>query len=196
MTVEGLRGSPRSSHLLFTVCRPHPGQEDAARNILRFLVESNFVRDDDDEATSLRRDRYSIRTAAQWMGPSLEDLSLARTQLLIVCTTSQITPSLIVRRRVGRGKGATFRPWKRLATPHTSSDEYFYATGRAHQSSHQSWLPPNLVVDEPSRGTFACCMRGTGFTRNARSFLPSFGRPRPLPNRGYMVRPRDDLYSA
>lgn len=53
---------------------------EVSQNIHRFLNGSFFTSDDEDEdleQRSLPQDRYSIRTAAQWIAPVQEDFSLA-----------------------------------------------------------------------------------------------------------------------
>ncbi|KAJ6069826.1 hypothetical protein N7499_011713 [Penicillium canescens] len=64
--------------------RPHPGQIEAANNIRRFLKGSKYVVGLESQrkfGEGLCQDRYSTRTAPQWVGPYLEDLLLAQQQL-------------------------------------------------------------------------------------------------------------------
>ncbi|PHH73880.1 hypothetical protein CDD82_5224 [Ophiocordyceps australis] len=65
--------------------RPHPGQVEAAANMRRFLRGSRLVCGLDSGRKRLGhglwQDRYSTRTAPQWLGPYLEDLLLAQRQL-------------------------------------------------------------------------------------------------------------------
>lgn len=85
MNVEALMGTKESFDPLFAQVRPHPGQIEASRNILSFLSESQLARsgNSDLDAGSLYQDRYSTRTAAQWIAPVLEDLQLASQQVSI-----------------------------------------------------------------------------------------------------------------
>ncbi|KAL8720246.1 MAG: hypothetical protein Q9181_007942, partial [Wetmoreana brouardii] len=83
MSVEALRGTDESFDPLFAELRPHPGQIEASKNILQFLAGSSFVCRDQERDDILRQDRYSIRTASQWIGPALEDLALAHQQVTI-----------------------------------------------------------------------------------------------------------------
>lgn len=74
MTVEALHGSDESFHPFIAQVRPHPGQIDCAQNILAFLRGSKLLnRHDSKIEPTLRQDRYSLRTASQWIGPVLED---------------------------------------------------------------------------------------------------------------------------
>lgn len=45
-----------------------------------------------DDSSALRQDRYSLRTASQWIGPVLEDLVLAHQQLSIECNSATDNP--------------------------------------------------------------------------------------------------------
>jgi phenylalanine ammonia-lyase len=65
MSVEALCGTKESFDPFFARVRPHPGQDESARNIYAFLAESKLVhRSDGSEQASLRQDQYSIRTAS------------------------------------------------------------------------------------------------------------------------------------
>ena len=78
MSVEALCGNRESFDPFFAEVRPHPGQIEAAQNTYFFLKDSRLVEYNQGlREGSLRQDRYSIRTASQWLGPALEDLLLA-----------------------------------------------------------------------------------------------------------------------
>jgi len=84
MSVEALRGSDESFEPFIARVRPHPGQVDSARNIKAFLNGSQLLnRHDSQNVATLRQDRYSLRTASQWIGPVLEDFCLAHDQLTV-----------------------------------------------------------------------------------------------------------------
>ncbi|KAF4122192.1 phenylalanine ammonia-lyase [Geosmithia morbida] len=77
--------------------RPHPGQVEAAGNIHRALKGSTFVVGFDTESRrrtggGLWQDRYSTRTAPQWIGPYLEDLVLAQRQLEVELNSTSDNP--------------------------------------------------------------------------------------------------------
>ena len=65
---------------------------ESAKNILAFLKDSKLVCENDGMDGALRQDRYSIRTASQWLGPSLEDLVLANQQISIECNSATDNP--------------------------------------------------------------------------------------------------------
>jgi phenylalanine ammonia-lyase len=81
---ECLAGNVEWSAPFIHAVRPHPGQIEAAANIRRFLRGSDLVAGLDRKkriGRGLWQDRYSTRTAPQWIGPYLEDLLLARRQV-------------------------------------------------------------------------------------------------------------------
>ncbi|KAK7926957.1 phenylalanine ammonia-lyase [Apiospora marii] len=84
MSVEALTGSADSFHPFIAKVRPHPGQIDSARNIYSFLSGSKLATSHlTPNAGELAQDRYSIRTASQWLGPVLENLQLAFSQITV-----------------------------------------------------------------------------------------------------------------
>ncbi|KJZ74646.1 hypothetical protein HIM_05996 [Hirsutella minnesotensis 3608] len=75
--------------------RPHTGQIEAAGNIRRFLKGSKFVVGLESrrrKGEGLWQDRYSTRTAPQWIGPYLEDLVLAQRQLEVELNSTSDNP--------------------------------------------------------------------------------------------------------
>jgi phenylalanine ammonia-lyase len=86
MSVKALQGSAESFWPQIAVMRPHPGQIEAASNILSFLQGSRFATcvgsaPKDTQVAGLYQDRYALRTASQWIGPQIEDLLLATSQI-------------------------------------------------------------------------------------------------------------------
>ncbi|GMG07821.1 unnamed protein product [Aspergillus oryzae] len=156
MTVEALLGSPESFDPFFAEVRPHPGQIESSRNIRVFLRGSRLALQKDGKDGSLRQDRYSIRTAAQWIGPVLEDLLLAHQQISIECNSATDNPLVN-----GDGQflhGGNFQA-KAVTSSMEKSRQAIQAIGRMLFTQCQeminpatSWgLPPNLVADEPSQ---------------------------------------------
>ncbi|RAQ47199.1 phenylalanine ammonia-lyase [Aspergillus flavus] len=156
MTVEALLGSPESFDPFFAEVRPHPGQIESSRNIRVFLRGSHLALQKDGKDGSLRQDRYSIRTAAQWIGPVLEDLLLAHQQISIECNSATDNPLVN-----GDGQflhGGNFQA-KAVTSSMEKSRQAIQAIGRMLFTQCQeminpatSWgLPPNLVADEPSQ---------------------------------------------
>lgn len=94
--VEALCGSSESFHPFIAQTRPHPGQIECARNIYFFLRGSHLSRDvlapKNRRREDLVQDRYSLRSAPQWIGPQLEDLLLAHRQITIELNSSCDNP--------------------------------------------------------------------------------------------------------
>lgn len=76
--------------------RPHAGQIECARNIALFLKGSRLARGAhapaDRRGGDLIQDRYSLRSAPQWIGPQLEDLLLADRQVTTELNSSCDNP--------------------------------------------------------------------------------------------------------
>lgn len=92
MAVEALHGMDNSfAPFIHSEARPHPGQVESAATIMSLLQGSklaNHLEDEKptrfaDDVGSLRQDRYPLRTAAQWIGPQIEDILAARASLTI-----------------------------------------------------------------------------------------------------------------
>ena len=157
MTVEALRGTDESFDPFFSHFRPHPGQVDSARNIFAFLAGSKFVyRSDGMEESSLRQDRYSIRTASQWIGPVLEDLLLSHQQVMIEANSVTDNPLVDVEnKRMLHGgnfqaKVITSAMEKTRQACQTIGRMLFVQCTELINPATNRGLPPNLVVDEPS----------------------------------------------
>lgn len=157
MSVEALCGTDESFDAFFAKVRPHPGQKESAQNIHAFLVGSKLVhRSDGSAEASLRQDRYSIRTASQWIGPVLEDLLLAHQQVII--EVNSVTDNPLVDSDGGRMlHGGNFQA-KAVTSAMEKVRQGCQTLGRmlSVQCTElinpmtNRGLPPNLVVDEPS----------------------------------------------
>lgn len=95
-TFQALLGSSESFHSFIAQTRPHPGQIECARNVHYLLHGSHLARDvlapKDRRREDLIQDRYSLRSAPQWIGPQLEDLLLADQQISIELNSSCDNP--------------------------------------------------------------------------------------------------------
>ncbi|KXH52748.1 phenylalanine ammonia-lyase [Colletotrichum simmondsii] len=83
-TSECLLGNVEWTNGFIHRIRPHDGQKEVANNIRNFLKSSKYVTGLEGKKRTgqgLWQDRYSTRTAPQWMGPYLEDLQLAYRQI-------------------------------------------------------------------------------------------------------------------
>ena len=167
MSVESLRGSDESFDPLFAEVRPHPGQIESSRNILAFLRNSKLInRRSTSSSGFLYQDRYSIRTAAQWLSPVLEDILLAHKQIEIECNSVTDNPLIeALKDKTRHLHGGNFQ-----ARAITSAMEkvrssiqtvgrmlFTQATEIINPRTNQG-LAPNLVVDEPSESYLFKCL--------------------------------------
>ncbi|KAF9876056.1 phenylalanine ammonia-lyase [Colletotrichum karsti] len=94
-TSECLAGNVEWANAFIHKIRPHAGQIEAAQNIRQFLKSSDFVIGLESRKRTgkgLWQDRYSTRTAPQWMGPYLEDLMLAQRQIEVELNSTSDNP--------------------------------------------------------------------------------------------------------
>ncbi|KAI1279386.1 phenylalanine and histidine ammonia-lyase [Xylaria sp. FL0933] len=153
MTVEALNGTTESFHPFFSQARPHPGQVECARNILSFLEGSKLTKVNTGARSALRQDRYSIRTAPQWMGPMLEDLVLAHQQVSIECNSVTDNPLITPEGECLHGgnfqaKSVTSAMEKaRQATQGIGRMLFSQCTELINPATSRG-LPPNLVGDD------------------------------------------------
>ena len=156
MSVEALLGTDESFDPFFASVRPHPGQKEAARNIRAFLEHSKLVQHNDGSGQwSLRQDRYSIRTAAQWIGPVLEDLNLAHNQVTTELNSVTDNPLVEPEGRILNGgnfqaKAVTNAMEKTRQGSQTIGRMLFAQCTELINPATNRGLPPNLVVNEPS----------------------------------------------
>ncbi|KAL8817076.1 MAG: hypothetical protein Q9223_004022 [Gallowayella weberi] len=156
MSVEALCGTDESFDPLFARVRPHPGQIDCSNNMYRFLQDSKLVCHNDGNNDSLRQDRYSIRTASQWLGPVLEDLLLAHRQVhteLNSVTDNPIQDKSTDRMLHGgnfQAKAITSAMEKvRQAVQSIGRMLFAQCTELINPSTNRG-LPPNLTAEDPS----------------------------------------------
>lgn len=158
MSVEALLGTDESFDSFFGEVRSHPGQVEAARNIHAFLSTSSLVQHSDMEEGELRQDRYSVRTASQWIGPVLEDLHLAHQQIGIEMNSVTDNP-LIDPARDGKmmhggnfqARAVTSAMEKTRQSLQTIGRMLFSQCAELINPATNRGLPPNLVAEEPSQ---------------------------------------------
>ncbi|PNY26851.1 Phenylalanine/tyrosine ammonia-lyase [Tolypocladium capitatum] len=105
---ESIGGNAEWAQPFIHAARPHQGQIEAASNIRRFLRGSKFVVGLESrrrKGDGLWQDRYSTRTAPQWIGPYLEDLLLAQRQLEVELNSTSDNPLVDVSARDGAPGG-------------------------------------------------------------------------------------------
>lgn len=158
MSVEALCGAKESFDPIFAKLRPHPGQFEAARNIHSLLADSKLATNNGDRGEgSLRQDRYSIRTASQWIGPVLEDFLLADRQVTIECNSVTDNPLIDVERDGTSFHGGNFQAkaitsaMEKTRSGLQSLGQMLFAQCTELINPRLNFgLPPNLTADEPS----------------------------------------------
>ncbi|KAI1158227.1 L-Aspartase-like protein [Nemania serpens] len=156
MSVEALRGSDESFEPFIARVRPHAGQVDSARNIKAFLAGSRLLnRHDSQNVSMLRQNRYSLRTASQWIGPVLEDFCLAHDQLTV--ELNSVTDNPLIDAATGRVyHGGNFQARavtsaaEKLRQGLQTIGRMLFAQCTEMINPATSWgLPPNLCSDDP-----------------------------------------------
>ena len=158
MSVEALCGARESFDPIFARLRPHPGQVEVSRNIHALLQGSKLATESSDQSDgALRQDRYSIRTAAQWIGPVLEDFQLATRQVNIECNSVTDNPLIDVDREGRSFHGGNFQAkaitsaMEKTRLGLQSLGQMIFAQCTELINPKMSFgLPPNLTGEEPS----------------------------------------------
>ena len=96
MGTEAMIGAVGSfDAFIHETARPHPGQVEVARNVRTLLEGSQMAVKHEDEVHiaedegELRQDRYPLRTAAQFLGPQIEDILSALETVTLECNSSE-----------------------------------------------------------------------------------------------------------
>ncbi|KAL4071313.1 L-Aspartase-like protein [Scleroderma yunnanense] len=98
LAVEAMTGARGSFDPFVGEARPHVGQIEAAHLIYELLSGSHLAIDDEEEAKIeeddgvLRQDRYSLRTAPQWLGPQFEELKHAKDTVRVEINSTTDNP--------------------------------------------------------------------------------------------------------
>lgn len=165
--VEALAGTAESFDPFISEVRPHRGQEHAAATMLSFLQGSKLAHgllagDVDHKRLGLCQDRYALRTSPQWIGPLLEDLDLAGSQVTIELNSTTDNPLIDT-----SGSGTVHHGGNFQAASITSAMEktrntlqqlgkmLFAQSTEMNNPSMSRGLPPNLCADDPSL-SFTC----------------------------------------
>ncbi|KAH0829175.1 phenylalanine ammonia-lyase [Lanmaoa asiatica] len=110
LSIEAMLGSRGSFDPFVGHARPHPGQIESAHLIWSLLSESKFAQGDEVEVKIeedqgvLRQDRYSLRTAPQWLGPQFEDIKRVEETIRIEVNSTTDNPLVEPPREAG-GEG-------------------------------------------------------------------------------------------
>lgn len=117
---------------------------------------SRLTRENDGKtAGALRQDRYSIRTASQWIGPVLEDISAAYHRIVIECNAVTDNPLTTPDGDIIHGGNVQA---KAVTSAMEKTRQGFQSLGRILfaqcteliNPATNNGLPPNLTADLPS----------------------------------------------
>lgn len=162
MAVEALLGSAGSFDPFIANIRPHEGQIEAALNIRLFLQGSQLAQGHGVEQNSWRfsgklyQDRYALRTASQWLGPQLEDLLLAHSQVSTELNSTTDNPLVdVIQGKVHHGGNfqavsVTSAMEKSRMSLQMIGKLMFAQCSELINPMLSNGLPPNLAADEPS----------------------------------------------
>jgi phenylalanine ammonia-lyase len=168
MGVEALNGTRASFHpFIHDVARPHPGQVESARLVWDLLESSQFAVLSEKEVTieeddgTLRQDRYSLRTAPQFLGPQIEDLLSSLTTVTRECNSTTDNP--LVDGATGHiHHGGNFQAMavtnameKTRLSLHHVGKLLFAQCCELMDPNMNRGLPPSLASTDPSLNYFA-----------------------------------------
>ncbi|KAK2031448.1 phenylalanine ammonia-lyase [Colletotrichum zoysiae] len=163
-TSECLIGNVEWANEFIHKIRPHTGQVEAARNIRSFLKSSDFVLGLETKKRTghgLWQDRYSTRTAPQWIGPYLEDLMLAQHQIEVELNSTSDNPVIDIGTDGGNTPGDIYSGGNFQATAITSAMDktrtalqmigrmLFSQCSELINPATNNGLDPNLVFGDP-----------------------------------------------
>ncbi|KAL4063870.1 L-Aspartase-like protein [Scleroderma yunnanense] len=98
LAVEAMTGARGSFDPFVGKARPHVGQIEAAHLIHELLSDSRLAVDHEKEVKIeeddgvLRQDRYSLRTAPQWLGPQFEELKSTKEKVRVEVNSTTDNP--------------------------------------------------------------------------------------------------------
>ncbi|KAJ7072252.1 L-Aspartase-like protein [Mycena amicta] len=168
MGTEALLGSRGSfASFIHAVARPHPGQVECAQNIWSLLEGSSLSKSREEEHSleedkySLRQDRYPARTAPQWLGPQIEDITAALSAVTKECNSTTDNP-LVCPETGEVHHGGNFQAMSvtnamektRLALHHIGRIMHAQSTELLNPVMNRG-LPPSLAFSDPSLNFFA-----------------------------------------
>ncbi|WYZ35576.1 hypothetical protein EsH8_X_000223 [Colletotrichum jinshuiense] len=163
-TSECLLGNAEWSNEFIHRIRPHGGQVEAARNVRSFLKTSDLVVGLETKKRTghgLWQDRYSTRTAPQWMGPYLEDIMLAQRQIEVELNSTSDNPVINIGASGDLSAGDVYSGGNFQATAITSAMDktrtalqmvgrmLFSQCSELINPATSNGLDPNLVFGDP-----------------------------------------------
>ncbi len=164
---EALGANVEWAHPFVTQVRPHKGQIEAAQNIRLFLSGSKLTTGlettKDRFKSGLVQDRYALRSSPQWLGPQLEDLESAASQLVVELNSTSDNPLVdSVHKDIHcaanfQAAVVTSATEKTRACVQMIGKLIFSQTTEMINHDLSNGLPPNLSADDPS---LSFCLKG------------------------------------
>ncbi|EGO26247.1 hypothetical protein SERLADRAFT_447477 [Serpula lacrymans var. lacrymans S7.9] len=163
MGTEALLGTQASfDPFIHRVARPHPGQIEVADTIYDLLQGSTLAQTHEEELTieqdqgKLRQDRYSLRTAPQFLGPQVEDILAALSTVTQECNSTTDNP-LVDGETGAVHHGGNFQAMAvtnamektRLSLHHIGKLLFAQCTELVNPTMNRG-LPPSLAATDPS----------------------------------------------
>ncbi|KAI0653974.1 phenylalanine ammonia-lyase [Cubamyces menziesii] len=168
MCTEAMLGARGSfAPFIHSVARPHPGQVEVAATIDNLLEGSQLAVTSEEEKHisadigELRQDRYPLRTAAQFLGPQVEDILSALETVTLECNSTTDNP--LIDAETGEvHHGGNFQAMAvtnamektRLALHHIGKLLFAQCTELINPAMNRG-LPPNLAATDPSLNYYA-----------------------------------------
>ncbi|KAF8519625.1 L-Aspartase-like protein [Hysterangium stoloniferum] len=174
LALEALHGTMESFvPFLHDVVRPHPGQVEVAAAVRNALEGSRLVTTGWEEGTvgvtaeeRLRQDRYSLRTAPQWLGPQIEEALAAHRTVTVEINSTTDNPIIDARKEEERSSsekwsgnlcGGNFQGTSitvamekmRIGLQHVGRIAYAQMVELGQPAMNRG-LPPDLAANEPS----------------------------------------------
>ncbi|KAL4874463.1 L-Aspartase-like protein [Aspergillus karnatakaensis] len=158
-STEALLGTQRNYDPFISDVRPHLGQKEVAANIHRFLSDSHLTLNHDDTdptANELAQDRYPLRTASQWIGPHVENMALALSQVSIELNSTTDNPLFDAPNNTihhgGNFQASSITSAMEITTSAMQSlgKLLFSQCSELLNPMLSKGLPPNLCADDPS----------------------------------------------
>lgn len=153
---EAMLGTAHNYHPFISETRPHTGQIEAAANISAYMSGSSLAPGKHPETIGLAQDRYSLRTAPQWIGPQLEDLALAHRQVQAEVNSTTDNPLIDAKNGLVHHGGnfqavcITSAMEKTRSSMQMMGKLLFAQCSELVNSQMNRGLPPNLCADDPS----------------------------------------------
>ena len=156
MGTEAMKGMICNYHPFIADARPHTGQIEVAKNIFNSLTDSKLATPAGPGHDGLAQDRYALRTSTQWIGPQVENMTLAIQQVLTELNSTTDNPL------INPADGNIYHGGNFQAAAITSSMErtlsvmqmigkmIFSQCSELLNPSLSNGLPPNLAMDDPS----------------------------------------------